>query len=54
LPPWWGKPLWKQKCPAKSKLFMWLLLHNKAPTWENIQIRNFVGPSICSPCKQDR
>jgi hypothetical protein len=50
-PPWWGKLLWKFKCPPKSKLFMWLLLQNKAPTWENLQKRSFTGPSRCALCK---
>lgn len=32
---------------------MWLLLNHKAPTWENLQKRNFVGPSRCTLCKRD-
>jgi hypothetical protein len=29
---------------------MWLILHNKAPTWEVLQKRNFIGPGWCSQC----
>jgi hypothetical protein len=32
--------------PAKEKLFMWLLLTNKSPTWENLQKISFVGLAI--------
>ena len=31
---WWWKPLWRLKCPAKTKLFMWCVLNNKLPTWD--------------------
>jgi hypothetical protein len=52
-PSWWRNLPWKLKCLTKSKLFMWLLLHQKDPTWENLQKINFVGPSRCALCKQD-
>jgi hypothetical protein len=26
---WWGKTIWKYKCPLKSRIFMWLALNNK-------------------------
>ena len=48
---WWWKTLWKIKCPPKNKLFMWFVLENKAPTWDNLQKRSFQGPSWCSLCK---
>ena len=38
---WWWRPLWKLKCPAKTKLFMWCVLNNKVPTWDVLQKRNF-------------
>ena len=31
---WWWSPLWRLKCPAKTKLFMWCVLNNKAPSWD--------------------
>jgi hypothetical protein len=34
---WWWKSLWKYKCLAKAKIFMWLLLNNKALTWDLLQ-----------------
>jgi hypothetical protein len=46
-----GIKLWKLKCLAKAKLFMWLLVHNKAPTWDHLQRRNFIRPGRCSLCK---
>jgi len=49
---WWWKPLWKLNCPAKSKLFMWCVLENKAPTWDNLQKRSFQGPGWCILCKR--
>jgi hypothetical protein len=50
-PLWWGITPRKKKFPTKSKLFIWLLLLNKFPTWENLQKINFVGPSRCPLCK---
>jgi hypothetical protein len=44
--PWWGSILWKLNCPPQEKLFMWLLLTNKAPTWDNLQKHSFVGPGF--------
>ena len=41
---WWWRSLWKLKCPAKSKLFMWCVLNNKVPTWDVLQKRSFQGP----------
>jgi len=48
---WWWKTLWKIKCPPKNKLFMWFVLENKAPTWDNLQKRSFQGPGWYSLCK---
>jgi hypothetical protein len=52
-PVWWWKKIWKVNCPAKSKLFWWSVLSNKAPTWDILQKRNFVGPGRCSLCKNE-
>ena len=41
---WWWRPLWKLKCPAKTKMFMWCVLNNKVPTWDVLQKRTFQGP----------
>jgi hypothetical protein len=49
---WWGK-LWKLKCPAKTRLFMWNVLNNKVSTWDILQKRNFSGPGWCTLCKSE-
>ena len=46
LPPWWVKKLQKQNFPQKMELFMWLLLKNKAPTWEIFQKGSFLGQQM--------
>jgi hypothetical protein len=48
---WWWRKLWKVKSPTKTRLFMWNVLQNKVPTWDNLQKRNFVGPGWCTLCK---
>ena len=48
---WWWKYLWKIKCPPKCRLFVWCVIENKAPCWENLQKRYFQGPGWCSLCK---
>jgi hypothetical protein len=35
-PVWWWRNLWKVKSPAKTRLFMWNVLQNKVPTWDNL------------------
>ena len=50
---WWWKPLWRLKCPAKTKLFMWCVLNNKVPTWDVLQKRTFQGPGWCVLCKRE-
>lgn len=49
--PWWWKSIWKLKCPMKARVFMWCLLENKIPTWDNLQKRQKEGPSWCTLCK---
>ena len=50
---WWWRSLWKLKCPAKTKLFMWCVLNNKVPTWDVLQKRSFQGPGWCVLCKRE-
>eukprot|EP00253_Pinus_taeda_P029860 PITA_29860 len=52
-PAWWAKPLWKLKCPKKSRLFFWCLLKEKVPTWDVLQARFMNGPSRCPLCKNE-
>jgi len=44
--------LWKTVVPNKIIHFSWLVFHNKILTWENLQKRNWSGPSICLLCKK--
>jgi ribonuclease HI len=41
-------------CPLKLNIFIWLVVENKILTWENLQRRGFIGPSICILCKQSK
>ena len=50
---WWWRPLWRLKCPAKTKLFMWCVLNNKVPTWDVLQKRSFQGLGWCVLCKRE-
>jgi hypothetical protein len=43
-PLWWWKKRWKIKSKAKAKLFMSLLFHNKALTWDDY------SEEICTAC----
>ena len=45
--------IWKIKSPPKTRLFMWNVLENKAPTWDILQNRNFHGPGWCPLCKEN-
>eukprot|EP00253_Pinus_taeda_P007705 PITA_07705 len=49
-PVWWAKPLFKLKCPKKSRIFFWCALKNKIPTWEILQSRFKQGPGRCPLC----
>jgi hypothetical protein len=48
----WRRNFWKWECPLKIKLFTWLVVENKILSWKNLQKRGWVGPGICSLCKQ--
>jgi len=40
---WWWRIIWKLKRPSKNKIFMWLILNNKAPTWEFLEKRTLIA-----------
>lgn len=44
------KCIWKQKVPAKVRLFLWQLLHKTLPTNEFLHRRNIVQDPRCSLC----
>jgi hypothetical protein len=50
-----GKKLWKLKCPAKAKIFMWLLLNNKALIWDKINCKRgaLKAQGRCCLCKSE-
>jgi ribonuclease HI len=37
---------------SENKSFIWLMVENKILTWEILQRRGFIGPSICMLCKK--
>ena len=47
------KKVWHPDCIPKVNSFIWLLLHNKILTAENLQKRGISGPSRCSLCNCD-
>eukprot|EP00253_Pinus_taeda_P031168 PITA_31168 len=51
-PDWQPNPrwhaLWTKGTWPKITLFSWLVLHNRALTWNNLQRRGFIGPSRCA------
>ena len=49
----WFHKTWKWDIPLKLKCFMWLVVHNKLSTWDNIRKMGFHGPHKCSLCKED-
>jgi hypothetical protein len=48
---WWWRGLWKSKCPQKDNIFMWCIIYNKIPIWDNMRKRNIAGPGWCPLCK---
>eukprot|EP00253_Pinus_taeda_P031496 PITA_31496 len=48
---WWVS-LWKLNAPPRTRLLMWNILENKAPTGSNLKKRAFSGPSRCVLCLQ--
>jgi hypothetical protein len=49
----WRKQLWIWKIPLKIKLFTWLSVENKTPTWDNLQRKGWAGPNLCQLCYKD-
>jgi exonuclease III len=43
----WNPALW-----PKVSTFLWLIIHNRALTWDNLRKRGFIGPSLCVLCCQ--
>jgi len=49
--PIWSK-VWHPALWPKISIFLWLLAHNRALTWDNLRRRGFLGPSCCALCLQ--
>jgi hypothetical protein len=49
----WRVQLWKWKMQLKVILFFWLAVQNKILTWDILQLKGWVGPSLCTLCKQN-
>jgi hypothetical protein len=47
----WSK-VWNPALWPKVSTFLWLVVHNRALTWDNLRKRGFIGPSICALCHQ--
>lgn len=45
-----AKTIWSVRCPLKIRVFLWLIEKNVLLTWDNLQRRGWVGPSICTLC----
>jgi hypothetical protein len=49
----WAKLLWNLAIPPSESFMVWRLLHNKLATDENLAIRGFHLPSMCSLCNKE-
>ena len=48
--PWW-KQVWNKFSWPKCNFFMWLVVHSRCLTWDNLCKRGFQGPSMCVLCQ---
>jgi hypothetical protein len=47
----WKVKLWKWRVQLKIMLFFWLATDNMILTWDILQKKGWVGPSMCHLCK---
>jgi hypothetical protein len=47
----WNK-VWNSTLWPKISTFLWLIVHIRALTWDNLRKRGFIGPSLCVLCCQ--
>lgn len=45
--------IWKSKAPARCKFFMWLVVHQRCLTADNLQRRGWPNSSSCQLCLQE-
>lgn len=48
-----AKPIWKSKAPARYKFFMWLAVHQRCLTADNLQRRGWPNSGSCQLCQAD-
>ncbi|KAK6115680.1 hypothetical protein DH2020_007949 [Rehmannia glutinosa] len=46
----WGKWIWHSCIPPRRSFLVWRVIHNKLPLWGHLQVRWFIGSSICHFC----
>ncbi|XP_058749874.1 uncharacterized protein LOC131622872 [Vicia villosa] len=46
----WSNFPWDIDSPPSHSMLVWRLMHNKVPTDDNLQLRGFSFPSVCSLC----
>lgn len=44
---------WDKNVPLSHSMLIWRVSHNKMPTDENMNVRGFNGPSMCSLCRDN-
>ena len=49
----WSNKVWDSQFWLKIKTFLWLLMHMKTLTWENLRKKGFYGPSRCPMCEKE-
>jgi hypothetical protein len=47
-----GEDVVEIKILSKRKIYMWILLLNKSPTWDNLQNKSFTSSGKCSLSKK--
>jgi hypothetical protein len=46
-------PIWRSKAPARCKFFMWLAVHRRCLTADNLQGRGWTNSGSCQLCQAD-
>ena len=47
------KPIWKSKAPPRCKFFMWLAVHRRCLTADNLERRNWPSNGVCPLCSSE-
>lgn len=46
----WSKIIWNSAIPPSKSFHVWRMIHNKMPTYDNLQRKGLSFPSMCSLC----